>query len=64
MRFCGRCGSTLCGVVDGRVHGITLGCVNGDPEIEIGYHIYVGSKARWEVIPNSITTYQEGHSDS
>ena len=59
LRFCSKCGSTLCGVVDGSVHGVTLGCLNGDPEIEIGYHIFVGSKARWEVIPNGVKTYQE-----
>ncbi len=64
LRFCSKCGSTLCGVVDGKVHGVTLGCVDGDPEIEIGYHIYVGSKARWEVVPNGITMYQEGLPDS
>jgi hypothetical protein len=59
LQFCSKCGSTLCGVVDGKVHGVTLGCVNGDPEIEIGYHIFVGSKARWEIIPHGVTTYQE-----
>ena len=59
LRFCSKCGSTLCGVVDGRVHGVTLGCLNGDPEIEIGYHIYVDSKARWEILPNGVKTYKE-----
>ena len=60
LRFCSRCGSTLCGVVDGDVHGVTLGCVNGDPEIEISRHIFVGSKAAWEVIPEGVTTFEEG----
>jgi hypothetical protein len=60
LKFCSRCGSTLCGVVDGDVHGVTLGCVNGDPEIEIGRHIFVGSKAAWEVIPEGVTTFEEG----
>ena len=64
MRFCSKCGSTLCGVVDGVVHGITLGCVNGDPQIEIGYHLYVGSKARWEVMPDGVTVHQEGPGES
>lgn len=59
LRFCSKCGSTLCGIVGGEVHGVTLGCVNGDPGIEIGYHIFVGSKARWEVIPSGIKSYQE-----
>lgn len=60
IQFCRRCGSTLCGVFNNEVHGVTLGCVNGDPEIEIGYHIFVDSKASWEVIPEGITTYS-GH---
>ncbi len=59
LRFCSKCGSTLCGIVDGNVHGITLGCVNGDPEIEIGQHIFVGSKATWEVMPEGVTTFEE-----
>jgi hypothetical protein len=60
LMFCSRCGSTLCGVVDGVVHGVTLGCVNGDPKIEIGRHIFVGSKAAWEVIPEGIAAFEEG----
>ncbi len=59
LQFCGECGSTLCGVFDGAVHGITLGCLNGDPELEITRHIYVGSKANWEVMPESVTQYDE-----
>jgi hypothetical protein len=60
LQFCKQCGSTLTGVFNGDVHGVTLGCVNGDPDIEIGKHIYVGSKARWEVMPEGIVQYQEG----
>ena len=64
LKFCSKCGSTLCGIVDGDVHGVTLGCVNGDPEIEIGQHIFVGSKATWEVMPEGVTTFEEGPSSS
>lgn len=60
LRFCSKCGSTLCGTYNNSVHGITLGCLNGNPKIEIGYHIYVGSKASWEVIPEGVKTYIEG----
>ncbi len=60
LQFCGRCGSTLCGLYAGQVHGVTLGCVNGDPEVEIGQHIFVGSKASWEVMPQGVTAYEEG----
>lgn len=59
LQFCSKCGSTLCGIFKDSIHGVTLGCVNGDPEIEIGKHIYVGSKARWEVIPKGIIQYDE-----
>ena len=60
LMFCRVCGSTLCGVVDGEVHGVTLGCVNGDPDVELGMHIFVGSKAKWETIPEGVPQYQEG----
>ena len=59
LQFCSKCGSTLCGIFEGSIHGVTLGCVNGDPNIEIGRHIYVGSKASWEVIPDGVVQYQE-----
>lgn len=58
LLFCSICGSTLCGTFDGKVHGVTLGCVEGEPEIEIGMHIFVGSKASWEVIPEGIPQYK------
>lgn len=59
LQFCSRCGSTLCGVYRGDVHGVTLGCTNGDPEVEIGMHIFVGSKAAWEVLPRGVTQFDE-----
>lgn len=60
LQFCKKCGSTLCGVFNGIVHGVTLGCLNGTPDVEIGRHIFVGSKASWEVIPDGLEIYQEG----
>ena len=60
LQFCSQCGSTLCGILNGVVHGVTLGCVNGDPKIEIGKHIYVGSKAQWEIIPEGVPQFNEG----
>ncbi len=60
LQFCSQCGSTLCGIYNGTIHGVTLGCVNGDPKIVIGRHIYVGSKAAWEVIPEGVTQFREG----
>jgi hypothetical protein len=63
LQFCKVCGSTVCGIYNGEVHGVTLGCVNGDPDIELGMHIYVGSKASWEKIPEGAVQYVEGMSD-
>ncbi len=60
LRFCSRCGSTLVGTWEGNVHGVTLGCVDGDPEVEIGMHIFVGSKAAWEVMPDGVVRFEEG----
>ena len=60
FQFCKVCGSTLCTIFNGEVFQVTLGCVNGDPEIEIGQHIYVGSKANWEVIPQGVVQFQAG----
>ena len=59
LQFCKICGSTICGIDNGEIHGITLGCVNGDPEVELGMHIYVGSKAKWETIPVGVPQFQE-----
>jgi len=60
LQFCSKCGSTLCGIFKGAIHGITLGCVNSNPNVELGKHIYVGSKASWETIPEGVPQYLEG----
>ncbi len=60
FQFCSQCGSTLCGIHNGEVHGVTLGCVNGDPDIKSIRHIFVGSKASWDVIADGVPQY-EGH---
>ncbi|WP_434361207.1 GFA family protein [Parasalinivibrio latis] len=59
IQFCSKCGSTLCGIYNGDVHGVTLGCVNGDPELEPVTHIFVGSKAAWERIPDGVIQFDE-----
>jgi hypothetical protein len=59
LQFCSLCGSTLCGTCKGKVSGVTLGCVDGDPEIELGMHIFVGSKASWENLPEGVPQYEE-----
>ncbi len=59
LAFCSVCGSTLCGLFEGHVHGVTLGCVDGDPGVRIERHIFVGSKAPWDHIGGTAPQYQE-----
>lgn len=58
-QFCKICGTVLCGLVGGNIHGITLGALDDDHGIEIKAHIFVGSKASWEVIPDNVPQYNE-----
>ncbi len=59
MAFCSKCGSTLCGMHGGKVHGLALGCIDGDPGVEIEMHIFVGSKAPWDHIGGNARQYAE-----
>lgn len=63
LLFCSICGSTLCGTYKGKIQGVTLGCVDGDPEVSLTRHIFVGSKASWETIPNDVPQYEKGSSE-
>lgn len=63
LQFCSQCGSTLCGIFNGVIHGVTLGCINGDPQVEIGRHIFAGSKAAWEILPENVRIFQAGVPD-
>jgi len=58
--FCKSCGSTLCGTQGDAVHGVTLGCVDGDPGVEIEAHIFVGSRAPWDHVGGRAPQF-EGH---
>jgi len=60
IQFCQICGSTLCTTYNGNIFQVTLGCLNGNPDIVIDKHIHVGSKAKWEIIPEDVTKFQEG----
>jgi hypothetical protein len=57
LQFCGKCGSTLCGIHKNEVHGVTLGCVDGDPGVQIEMHIFVGSRAPWDHIGGDAPQY-------
>lgn len=57
-RFCRKCGSTLVGIFRGEVHGITLGCLDDDPGIGLDFHLFVGSKASWDVLPEGVVAHE------
>jgi hypothetical protein len=57
--FCQTCGTTLCGVREGTVHGVTLGSVDGDPGVQIGMHLFVGSRAPWDHIGGNAPQFAE-----
>ena len=57
--FCKTCGTTLCGMHDWEVHGVTLGTVDGDPGVQIEMHIFVNSKAPWDHIGGNAPQYPE-----
>lgn len=59
LSFCRTCGTTLCGTHEGRVHGVTLGSVDGDPGVEITMHIFVGSRAPWDHIGGDAPQFDE-----
>lgn len=58
LSFCGNCGTTLCGTQEGRVHGVTLGPVDGDPGVAIQMHLFVGSRAPWDHIGGDAPQYE------
>jgi hypothetical protein len=48
--FCQICGSTMVGLKDGAVMGIAIGALDDPQAAQIGQHIFVDSKAAWDVI--------------
>ena len=56
--FCSVCGSTLGGTEGGRINAVTLGTVEGDPGIRPRSHIFVGSKAIWHEISDSLPQFE------
>jgi len=57
--FCRQCGATLGGIENGKVTYITLGTVDGDPGVRPEEHIFVGSKAPWYEITDTLPQYDE-----
>jgi len=57
--FCSICGSPLAGTYQGELGWVTLGSVDGDPEIKVEKHIFMNSKALWETKPDDVQQYEE-----
>jgi hypothetical protein len=57
---CGKCGSFLYSVVrDGKYVHVTLGSMTEAPTLLPNAHIFVGSKASWEVIADGLPQHEE-----
>ena len=63
--FCSRCGSSLCTTAqwppapDARVN-LRMGTFDVDPGVRPQFHIYVDSKAAWNVIIDDLPQFAEG----
>jgi hypothetical protein len=57
--FCRKCGSPLASSHSGKVSEVVLGTVDGDPGMRPGEHIFVGSKASWYEITDTLPQYEE-----
>jgi hypothetical protein len=57
--FCKRCGSPLASAHSGTVGEVVVGTVDGDPGGRPREHIFVGSKAPWHYIADSLPQHQE-----
>jgi len=57
---CGRCGSFLYSVVsEGKTVHVTLGTLSEAPTLRPSAHIFVGSRASWEVIGDALPQHNE-----
>ena len=59
--FCTTCGSSLFGGTwpDGPQVSIRMGAFDGDPGIRPQFHTYVGSRAAWDQITDTLPQYQD-----
>lgn len=57
--FCKECGSPLVSTHAGVVSEVVVGTVDGDPGTRPREHIFVGSKAPWHEITDSLPQYEE-----
>jgi len=56
--FCRTCGSSLGVPTQGRLSEITLGSLDTDPGVRPAEHIFVGSKAPWHEITDTLPQHE------
>jgi len=58
--FCNKCGSSLPWLTQSKkAYVVPAGTLDDDPEIKPIHNIYVGNKAPWYEVPNSLVEYDE-----
>jgi hypothetical protein len=57
--FCAECGSNILVALEAEPDDlyVSMGTVNGNPDLPPGYHIYAGSKAPWHEIIDDLPQY-------
>lgn len=58
-RFCRKCGSPLVATHKGKVTEVVLANVDGEPGVRPGGHIFVGSKAPWYEIADTLPQFEK-----
>jgi len=57
-RFCRNCGSPLVVTHGGQVGEVVVGTIDGDPGLRPREHIFVGSKATWHEITDTLPQHE------
>ena len=57
-RFCKSCGSPLVATHSGKITEVVLGTVDADPGMRPREHIFVGSKAPWYEITDTLPQFE------
>ena len=61
VAFCRTCGCPAPLLhPSGKLYWVPAGLLDDDPGVGIGQHIFVGSKAAWDVIPEGAPRFEEG----
>lgn len=58
--FCNSCGSPLPMLgANGKIYWVPIGVLDDDPGVAVAQHIFVASKASWDVITDGVPQYDE-----